>query len=150
MRQPQAWDEVGSSLSGSPQGMQPHTVQAQLWAQSRERTLCLQPRPAELCYHFSPGTQCRVRGARGLGERLWAAGGARQPGRPQMGQVGRLVPQRDETGSGHRGLLTGPHVGAQGRQRTCGPSEGRVCGRAQGLGGATQGAALCPGLWGAR
>lgn len=80
MRQPQAWDEVGSSLSGSPQGMQPHTVQAQLWAQSRERTLCLQPWPAELCYHFSPGTQCRVRGAHGLGEREAPDGAGREAG----------------------------------------------------------------------
>lgn len=101
-------DEAGSSLSGNPQVTHPRTVQAQLQAQSRERTLCLQPRPAELCYHFSPGTRHRVRGAHGLGERLQAAGGACQPGRPRTGQVRRLVPQRDERPTWGRRDVRGP------------------------------------------
>lgn len=100
----------GRTLPGSPQGTQPRTVRALhsgLRAEGGHAGVC-SPGLWRLVTTVSPGTQRRVRGAHGLGERPQPAGGARQPGRPQRRQVGRPVLQRDDMGRGPQGLLTGP------------------------------------------
>lgn len=135
--QPQARDEVGSNLSGSPQVTQPRTVRAQLWAQSRERTLCLQPRPAELCYRFSPGTRRRSEVPT-----VWE----RDCGQQEV-PASRGGPGRGRSGGWSRRGMSVPPGGA-GMSENLWPQRGRGFRRAPGLGGATQGAALRLGLWG--